>query len=72
MLPSWVGGSMKLSDIMGNSGLAIYAEIALVLFVIVFVAVVVRIFTARRSDMDRNARLPLDDGERPAKENKHG
>ncbi|HEY6572451.1 MAG TPA: hypothetical protein VI198_03960 [Candidatus Eisenbacteria bacterium] len=62
---------MKLSDIMGNSGLALYAVIAMILFILVFVAVVIRIFATRRSDMDRNARLPLDDGERPVKENKH-
>lgn len=62
---------MRLSDIMGNSGLALFAEIALILFVVVFVAIVIRIFTARRSDMDRNARLPLEDGERPAKEKNH-
>lgn len=60
---------MKLSDIMGNSGLVLYAEIALVLFLVVFVAIVVRILATRRSDMDRHARLPLDDGERPVKEN---
>ena len=62
---------MKLSDIMGNSGLTLYAEIALILFLVVFVAIVIRVFATRRSDMDRNARLPLDDGERPAKETKH-
>lgn len=52
---------MRLSDIMGRAGLAVYAEIALVLFLIVFVAVVIRIFTARRADMDRRARMPLED-----------
>jgi len=62
---------VKLSDIMGNSGLALYAVVAMILFILVFVAVVIRIFATRRSDMDRNARLPLDDGESPAKENKH-
>ena len=61
---------MKLSDIMGNSGLALYAEIALVLFLVVFVAIVIRIFATRRSDMDRHARLPLEDGERPVMENR--
>ncbi len=63
---------MKLSDIMGNSGLALYAEIALVLFLVVFAAIVIRVFTARRSEMDRHARLPLEDGEHPVKENPHG
>jgi len=62
---------MRLSDIMGNSGLAIFAEIALVLFIVVFVAIVIRLFAARRSDMDRHARLPLEDDKRPGKENRH-
>lgn len=51
------------SDVMSHSGLSVYAVIALVLFLLVFVAIVIRIFTARRAEMDRNARLPLDDGE---------
>ena len=63
---------MRLSDIMGHSGLSHYAVIALLLFFLVFVAIVIRVFTARRADMDRNARLPLDDGEHPAKEPRHG
>lgn len=62
---------MKLSDIMGDSGLTLYAEIALILFLVVFVAIVIRVLAARRSEMDRNARLPLEDGERLAKEIKH-
>lgn len=62
---------MRLSDIMAHSGLSIYAEIALILFLVVFVAIVIRTFTARRAEMDRNARLPLDDGDRPAKESRH-
>ena len=51
------------TDVMSHSGLSIYAVIALVLFILVFVAIVIRVFTARRADMERNARLPLDDTE---------
>jgi cbb3-type cytochrome oxidase subunit 3 len=57
---------------MGRAGLAVYAEIALVLFLIVFVAVVIRIFTARRADMDRRARMPLEDEPTSEKENRDG
>ncbi|HEU4335291.1 MAG TPA: CcoQ/FixQ family Cbb3-type cytochrome c oxidase assembly chaperone [Candidatus Eisenbacteria bacterium] len=57
---------------MGRAGLAVYAEIALVLFLIVFVAVVIRIVTARRADMDRRARLPLEDEPTQEKENRDG
>jgi cbb3-type cytochrome oxidase subunit 3 len=54
---------MKLSDIMSGSGLSIYAEIALVIFFAVFVAIVARTFApSRRAAMDEAARLPLDDG----------
>lgn len=63
---------MRLSDIMGRAGLSVYAEIALVLFLIVFVAVVIRIFTARRADMDRRARMPLEDEPTSEKENRDG
>ena len=62
---------MRLSDIVAHSGLSIYAEVALVLFLVVFVAIVIRIFTARGAEMDRNARLPLEEGDRPAKESRH-
>ena len=54
---------MKLSDIMSGAGLSIYAEIALVIFLAAFVAIVVRTFApSRRRSMDEAARLPLDDG----------
>lgn len=61
---------MHLSDIMAHAGLALYAEIALVLFLLVFVVVVVRIFRARKSDVERHARLPLEDDEPPLRETK--
>jgi cbb3-type cytochrome oxidase subunit 3 len=53
---------MKLSDVMSHAGLSIYAEIALVLFLVAFVAVVVRTFLpSRRREMDEASRLPLND-----------
>lgn len=56
---------MRLSDIMANAGLAGYAEIALILFMVAFVAIVWRIFRpGRKPEMDAAARMPLDD-ERP-------
>jgi len=67
---------VRLSDIMSHAGLALYAEIALVIFLIVFVAVVVRLFASKRSDMERHARMPLDEAEpKPdltSKESRHG
>ncbi len=53
---------MSLADVMGHAGLAIYAEVALVLFLVVFVAVVARTFSPRRrAEMERAAQLPLED-----------
>jgi VanZ family protein len=53
---------MKLSDIMGHAGLSGYAEVALVLFLGVFVAVAVRTFLpGRGAQLDADARLPFDE-----------
>ena len=53
---------MKLSDIMGHAGLSLYAQIALVIFLSVFVAIVIRTFApSRREELQDAALLPLDD-----------
>jgi cbb3-type cytochrome oxidase subunit 3 len=53
---------MKLSDVMSHSGLAIYAEIALILFLLAFAVVVARLLVRPdRRELDRMSRLPLDD-----------
>ncbi len=53
---------MKLSDIMAAAGLSFYAQVALVLFLIVFVAIAIRTFLPSRSrELDEAARLPLED-----------
>ena len=55
---------MKLSDVMGASGLSGYAIVALLLFVIAFLAIVVRTFApGSAARYARDARLPLDDDE---------
>jgi cbb3-type cytochrome oxidase subunit 3 len=54
---------MKLSDIMAAAGLSFYAQVALVLFLIVFVAIAIRTFLPSCSrELDEAARLPLEDG----------
>lgn len=54
---------MRLSDIMSNSGLSMYAEVALVLFLGVFIAITIRTFLpSRQRALNEAARLPLDDG----------
>ncbi len=53
---------MKLSDIMSHAGLAVYAEIALVIFLIVWVVVALRTFAPSRRAAQEDARmLPFDD-----------
>lgn len=55
---------MKLSDIMGYANLSIYAEVAMVIFVLVFVAVAIRLWMPSRQQALRDAaRLPLEDGD---------
>ena len=53
---------MKLSDIVGNSGLSAYAEIAMILFMLAFVAIVIRLFwPSRRKQLEEQRYLPLAD-----------
>ena len=52
----------SISDVVSGAGLAGYAEIALLIFFLVFVAVGIRLlFSAKHSFRDA-AQLPLDDG----------
>jgi cbb3-type cytochrome oxidase subunit 3 len=58
---------VKLSDIMGNANLSVYAEVALVIFLIVFLALSVRLFLpGQDAELREAARLPLDDDPTPA------
>ena len=53
---------MRLSDIMGNMQLENYAEIGLVIFLVVFAAVVVRVFSKKHAaDYEAARHMPLDD-----------
>lgn len=55
---------MKLSDVMSAAGLSGYAIVALLLFVLAFLAIVVRTFApGSAAQHARDARLPLDDDE---------
>ena len=51
----------SIADVVGASGLAGYAEVALLLFFLVFVVVSVRALSTNRAVIERAARLPLDD-----------
>ena len=53
---------MRLSDLMSNMDLAIYPQIALVIFLVVFAGVLVRVFSkSKAKDYEEAARLPLED-----------
>lgn len=54
---------MRLSELMSALGPTGLTEIALLLFLAVFVAIGVRAWRTARVDHERNARLPLDDAE---------
>jgi len=51
----------SIADVVGSSGLAGYAEIALLLFFIVFLAVSIRALLTNHAALDHAAHLPLDD-----------
>ena len=58
---------MRLSDIMGNAGLSIFAEIALVLFFAVYIAIIIHTWApSRRRELHDASMLPLND-EPPAR-----
>ena len=50
----------SLTDVVSGAGLAGYAEIALLIFFLVFVAVGLRVLFSKRSSFDAAARMPLD------------
>ena len=53
---------MKLSDIMAHAGLAGYAEVALVLFLLAFAGILWWVFRpSHTAEYERAARLPLDE-----------
>jgi len=53
----------RLADVVGASGLAGYAVIALLLFLVAFALMLAAVFSpAARERHERAARLPFDDG----------
>ena len=51
----------SIADVVSAAGLAGYAEIALIIFFAVFMAVLIRVLFSRARNWDHAARLPLDD-----------
>jgi cbb3-type cytochrome oxidase subunit 3 len=50
-----------ISDFVARTGLSIFAEVALVIFLAVFVGIALHLFTRKRGHYDAMARLPLHD-----------
>ena len=54
---------MRLGEIMSEMGLSGYAEVALIIFFVVFVLVTITVFSKRlHSTWDKARYMPLDDG----------
>ncbi|MDE3127670.1 MAG: hypothetical protein KGL38_06670 [Gemmatimonadota bacterium] len=51
----------SLSDVVSGAGLHIYADIALVIFLAVFVAILARVLFTGRSHWEHERNLPLED-----------
>ena len=52
---------MRLSDVVSHMNLAFWPQVALVIFIAVFLAVAVRVYTRPRAAYQRYCLLPLDD-----------
>ncbi len=52
---------MRLTDIMSHMDLAVWPTIGLIIFLVVFAAVVLRVMTSKRTDNERMAAMPLAD-----------
>ena len=51
----------SLADVVAGAGLHIYADIALILFLAAFVAILARVMFTKRSHWDHELNLPLED-----------
>jgi cbb3-type cytochrome oxidase subunit 3 len=59
---------VHLTDVMGHAGLAGYAIVAMILFMLAFGGIVWRIFRrSRRDEYERAGRLPLEDDAPPSR-----
>ena len=54
---------MSLRDIVSNAGATLYAEIALVVFFLIFAGVVIYVVLRRKGAWEHERRLPLDHDE---------
>jgi cbb3-type cytochrome oxidase subunit 3 len=50
-----------LRDVIGDAGLALYPQVALILFLLVFFSICVYIFTKKKSTWESARHMPLED-----------
>lgn len=63
---------MRLSDIMGNMDLTIWPQVALVIFIGLFIGIVIRTFSkSRRPAQEEASRIPLQDDSEHTEVNGH-
>lgn len=55
----------SLADVVAGAGLHIYADIALILFLAAFLAILARVVFTKRSHWEHELHLPLDDDTAP-------
>jgi cbb3-type cytochrome oxidase subunit 3 len=55
-----------LADVVSGARLHFFAEVALLIFLTVFVAILARVILTKRSHFDREANLPLEDDAAPS------
>lgn len=49
-------------DVMAGADLAVFAEVALFLFILAFVAIVIRALLMKKAEISQFERMPLEDG----------
>lgn len=52
---------MSLSELVSSAGLAFFPQVAMIIFLGVFAAVVVRLYASRDRNLEACGRLPLDE-----------
>ncbi len=63
---------MSLTDLMSGMKLTVFPQIALVIFVVTFIAIIIRVICYPRAEITHNLNLPLSDEHTAAQRPAHG
>ena len=61
-----------LRDVIGDAGLSLYPQVALVIFLAVFAGICIYVFMNKKSSWEEASRMPLDDGGQRKEERSNG